>query len=118
VTVVSSNPQQATNRVSLADLLLPMQFKAVLLFAHGLTNCEIAQVLATTEEVVKNALRDAYNRTGCWNGGELLRRYFRELADGLLELGRLRRELEELENRATAILDFRPGHVDILRHIN
>jgi DNA-binding CsgD family transcriptional regulator len=95
-----------------------MQFKTVLLVAHGLTNSEVAQVLATTEQVIKNSLRDAHNRTGCWNGGELVCRYFRELTDGLLDLGRLRRELEELENRARAILDVLPGQVDILRHIN
>lgn len=93
-----------------------MQFKTVLLFANGLGNYEIAQVLGTTEQVIKSALRDASIRTCCWNSGELVRRYFREVADGLLELGRLRRELAELEARAVQILHARPG--DLLRHIN
>lgn len=116
MSVVPSKPQETTRRFTLADLLLPMQFKTVLLFAYGLTNCQIAQVLGTTEHVIKNALCDAYNRTGCWNSGELVCRYFRELADGLLELGWLQRELAELEARATLILHGRPG--DILRNAN
>jgi DNA-binding CsgD family transcriptional regulator len=93
-----------------------MQFKTVLLFAYGLRNCEIAQVLGTTEQVIKNTLRDAYIRTGCWDSGELVRRYFREVADGVLELGRLRRELAELEARVAQNLHVRQG--DLLRHIN
>ncbi|HEV2730349.1 MAG TPA: hypothetical protein VGV15_09980 [Terriglobales bacterium] len=92
-----------------------MQFKTVLLFAYGLRNYEIAQVLGTTEQVIKNALRDAYTRTGCWNSDELVRRCFREVADGLLEVGRLRRELANLAARAVQILHARPG---LLRHIN
>ena len=116
VSVVSSHPQATTDRLSLANLLTPMQFKTVLLFAYGLRNCEIGQVLGTTEPVIKNALRDAYDRTRCWNSGELLCRYLSEVASGLLELGRLRRELAELEARVAQNHHARPG--DLLRHIN
>ncbi|HET6179939.1 MAG TPA: helix-turn-helix transcriptional regulator [Candidatus Sulfotelmatobacter sp.] len=116
MSVVFSHPQATLDRLSLADLLTPLQFKMVLLFAYGSSACEIAQVLCTTEQVIKNTLTDAYNRTGCRDSGELLRRYFRELADGALELGRLRRELAELEARVERNLHGRRG--DLLRHIN
>jgi len=96
---VSSHPQETVDSLTLADLLKPMQFKTVLLVACGLKNCEIAEVLVTREQVIENALADVYHRTGCWNSGELVRRYFREVATGLLELGRLQRELAELEVR-------------------
>ena len=88
----------------LADLLKPMQFKTVLLVACGLKDLEIAEFLGTREQVIKNVLADVYHRTGCWNSGELVRRYLREVATGLLELGRLQRELAELEARTAQSL--------------
>jgi DNA-binding CsgD family transcriptional regulator len=99
MSVVSSHPQEIIDNLTLADLLQPLQFKTVLLVACGLKNCEIAEFLGTREQVIENALADVYHRTGCWNSGELVRRYFREVATGLLELGRLQRELAELEAR-------------------
>jgi DNA-binding CsgD family transcriptional regulator len=110
---VSSHPQ---GQLTLANLLQPMQFKTVLLVACGLKNSEIAGFLGTTEPVVTSALQDVYERTGCWNSSELVRRYFREVASGLLELGRLQRELAELEARAGeslhACLEERLQHVN------
>jgi len=100
MSVVSSHPQETIDNPTLADLLEPMQFKTVLLVACGLKNGEIAGFLGTKEQVIRNVLEAVYRRTGCWNSGELVRRYFRELASGLLELGRLQRELAELEARA------------------
>ena len=114
--VVSSHPQETIDKLTLADLLKPMQFKTVLLVAWGLKNCQIAEFLGTTEQVIKNVLREVYDRTGCWNSGELLRRYFREVASGLLELGRLQRELAELQARAAPNLHARPE--DRIQHIN
>jgi hypothetical protein len=99
MSVVSPHPQETIDNLTLADLLKPMQFKTVLLVACGLKNCEIAEFLGTREQVIENALADVYHLTGCWNSGELVRRYFREVATGLLELGRLQRELAELEAR-------------------
>ncbi len=113
---VPSPQQQTADRITLADLLEPMQFKTVLLVACGLENCQIAQVLGTTEQVIKNVLRTVYERTACWNGGQLVRRYLREVASGLLELGRLERELAELEARAEQNLYPRSG--DRLQLIN
>jgi len=107
MSVVSSHPQETVDNLTLADLLKPMQFKTVLLVACGLKNCEIAEFLGTREQVVENALADVYHRTGCWNSGELVRRYFREVATGLLELGRLQRELAELEARTGQNLSTR-----------
>jgi DNA-binding CsgD family transcriptional regulator len=101
---VSSHTQ---GQLTLVNLLQPMQFKTVLLVACGLKNSEIAGFLGTTEQVVTNALKDVYERTGCWNSSELVRRYFREVASGLLELGRLQRELAELEARAGESLSGR-----------
>ena len=85
--------------------------KTVLLVACGLNNREIAEFLGTREQVIENALSDVYHRTGCWNSGELVRRYFREVASGLLELGRLQRELAELEARTGQNLLTRPAHL-------
>ncbi len=109
MSIVSARPQETINNLTLADLLKPMQFKTVLLVACGLKNCEIAEFLGAREQVIKNVLADVYHRTGCWNSGELVRRYFREVATGLLELGRMQRELAELEARTgqhlSALLD-------------
>jgi DNA-binding CsgD family transcriptional regulator len=99
MSVISSHPQETIDNLTLADLLKPMQFKTVLLVACGLNSREIAEFLGAREQVVENALADVYRRTGCCNSGELVRRYFREVATGLLELGRLQRELAELEAR-------------------
>jgi DNA-binding CsgD family transcriptional regulator len=106
--VLSSHPQETIDDLTLADLLKPMQFKTVLLVACGLNNRQIAEFLGTREQVVENALADVYHRTGCWNSGELVRRYFREVASGLLELGRLQRELSELEARTGQSLPTLP----------
>jgi len=98
-----SYPQESS-RISLATLLTPMQFKTVLLVACGLKQSEIAQLLGTRERVIENELRDIYDRTGCANSGDLVLRYVHEVESGLLELARLRRELEELEARSAQIL--------------
>jgi hypothetical protein len=105
---VLSHSLETIDDLTLADLLKPMQFKTVLLVTCGLKNCQIAEFLGTTELVIKNVLMDVYDRTGCWNSGELVRRYFREVAGGLLELGRLQRELAELEARAAKNFNARP----------
>ena len=106
---LSSDPTGTIDGPTLADLLKPMEFKAVLLVTRGLRNCEVAEFLGTTELVIENVLRDVCARTGCWNSGELVRRYFREVASGVLELGRLQRQLAELEARAAQNLHPRPS---------
>ena len=85
-----------------------MQFKAMLLVTCGLENHQIAQCLRTTEQTIRNVLWNCYQRTGCLDIDELVRRYFCEVAAGLLEIGRLQQELAELEDRAALILGRLP----------
>jgi len=112
----STQPQETIDKLTLADLLKPMQFKTVLLAACGVENREIGKLLGTGERVINNVLADVYHRTGCSNNGEVVRRYLYELSSGLLELGRLRRELAELEARTGQNLHARLG--DLLHYIN
>ena len=112
----ASQSQQSVDTLTLANLLNPMQFKTVLLAACGLQNHEIGELFGTTELIIKNALADAYDRTSCSTSGEVVRRYFHEVSSGLLELGRLHRELRELESRIGQNLHVRLGNV--LHHIN
>src|SRR5271169_2613766 len=109
MSAVSCDSSDTFDAPSLADLLEPMPFKAMLLVTCGLENHQIAQCLGTTEQTIRNVLRSSYERTGCRNSDELVRRYFCEVASGLLELGRLQRELAELEARAVQILHRLPG---------
>ena len=105
MSTVSSDSLDTFDAPSLADLLEPMQFKAMLLVTCGLESHQIAQCLCTTEQTIQNVLWNCYQRIGCRNIDELVRRYFWEVETGLLELGRLQRELAELENRVAQILD-------------
>lgn len=41
------------------------------LVASGLKNREVATVLGTSEQVIKNHLRDIYDKLGVWNRLEL-----------------------------------------------
>ena len=109
MSAVSSDSLNTIDTPSLADLLEPMQFKAVLLVTCGLENHQIAQCLGTTEQTIRNVLWNSYARTGCRNSDELVRRYFCEVASGLLEIERLQRQLAELEARAAQILDRLPA---------
>jgi len=45
--------------------------RVIELVAQGLKNSEVAQILGTTEHVVKNYLRDIYDKLGLWNRVEL-----------------------------------------------
>jgi DNA-binding CsgD family transcriptional regulator len=116
MSAVSIQQRGFVDVLSLADLLNPMQFKTVLLAASGLQNCEISMCLGTTELVIEHALADAYYRTSCSDSGEVVRRYCREVSSGLLELGRLQRELAELESRIGQNLYARLG--DLLHPVN
>jgi DNA-binding CsgD family transcriptional regulator len=108
LSAVSSDSLDTFDAPSLADLLEPVQFKAMLLVTCGLETHQIAQCLRITEHTIRNVLRNCYQRSGCGNIDELVRRYFCEVATGLLELGRLQRELAEIEDRVAQILDRLP----------
>ena len=47
------------------------QQQIIELVAQGLKNSEVAQIIGTTEHVVKNHLRDIYDKLGLWNRVEL-----------------------------------------------
>ena len=100
----------------LAGLLSPMEFKTVLLVACGLSNRDIGDLLGTTQTVIANVLRDVYRRTGYSSSRDLVLRYVHEVESSLRDLGRLRRELAELETRAGQILHVHPG--SLLEHLN
>jgi DNA-binding NarL/FixJ family response regulator len=45
--------------------------RVIELVAQGLKNSEVAEVIGTTEHVVKNYLRIIYDKLGLWNRVEL-----------------------------------------------
>lgn len=45
--------------------------RVIELVADGLKNKEVAEVMGTTEHVVKNYLRVIFDKLGCWNRVEL-----------------------------------------------
>jgi DNA-binding CsgD family transcriptional regulator len=45
-------------KLTLHDVLTPKQFRVALLVASGLKNSEIGMILRTTENTIKNILRD------------------------------------------------------------
>ena len=49
----------------------PRQRQVIALVAQGLKNAEVAEVIGTTEHVVKNHLRIIYDKLGFWNRVEL-----------------------------------------------
>lgn len=79
MSAVISYRQETLDRITLAVLLTPTQFRTVLLVACGLKKCEIAELLGTRERVIENVLRDIYDRTGCANSGDLVLRYVHEV---------------------------------------
>ncbi len=49
----------------------PRQQQVIALVAQGLKNSEVAEVIGTTEYVVKNHLRIIFDKLGLWNRVEL-----------------------------------------------
>jgi DNA-binding NarL/FixJ family response regulator len=49
----------------------PRQQQVIALVAQGLKNSEVAEVIGTTEYVVKNHLRVIFDKLGFWNRVEL-----------------------------------------------
>jgi DNA-binding NarL/FixJ family response regulator len=49
----------------------PRQQQVIELVAQGLKNSEVAEVIGTTEYVVKNHLRIIFDKLGMWNRVEL-----------------------------------------------
>jgi DNA-binding NarL/FixJ family response regulator len=53
------------------DQLTPKEIRVATLVWEGLTNREIAKIIGTTEQVVKNYLRTAFDKLGVWSRLEL-----------------------------------------------
>ena len=96
---------------NLMNLLTRQQFRTAILVTIGLKNGEIAEFLGTTDYVVKNIMRDIFDRAGCWNRVELSLRFVSESESSMYDQNRLRNEVAELETRATQILHSRPWDV-------
>jgi len=47
------------------------EYRVIALVAEGLKNKEVADVIGTTEHVIKNYLRVIYDKLGVWNRVEL-----------------------------------------------
>ncbi len=71
------------------DLLTPRQFEVAILIAWGLKNADIATRLRTTEYVIKNYVKEIYDRAGCWNRVELALRFVYENHTGRYDADRL-----------------------------
>jgi DNA-binding CsgD family transcriptional regulator len=93
---------------NLMNLLTRQQFRTAILVTIGLKNGEIAEFLGTTEHVVKNVMRDIFDRTGCWNRVELSLRFVCESENSMYDQNKVRNEVAELETRAAQILHSRP----------
>lgn len=115
MTVFYFPPKETAGEGNLASLLTPMQFKTLLLVICGLKNCEISEFLGTTEHVIRIVLADIYDCTGCANNSELILRYIDEVERGELSIGRLRRELNELQARAIHVPSL---DGNLLHHFN
>ena len=53
------------------DCLTGKETQVASLVWEGLTNREIAQIIGTTEQVVKNYLRNTFDKLGVWSRLEL-----------------------------------------------
>lgn len=53
------------------DRLTPKEIQVAMLVWEGQTNREIASVIGTTEQVIKNYLRNTFDKLGVWSRLEL-----------------------------------------------
>jgi DNA-binding CsgD family transcriptional regulator len=83
-------------KLTLHDVLTPKQFRVALLVASGLKNSEIGMILRTTENMIKNILRDVYDRSGCSNRVELALLLVHEAETGMYDRENLDKELATL----------------------
>jgi DNA-binding CsgD family transcriptional regulator len=81
----------------------PKQFRVALLVTSGMKNRDIAMILRTTENMVKNILRDIYDRSGCSNRVELAVLMIHEAKTGMYEEERIDRELGTLRSLTDGI---------------
>ena len=84
------------SKLTLHDVLTPKQFRVALLVTSGLKNSEIGLILGTTENMIKNILRDVYDRSGRSNRVELAILMVHEAEMGMYERENLDKELATL----------------------
>jgi DNA-binding NarL/FixJ family response regulator len=53
------------------ERLTPKEIQIAILVWEGLTNREIGKIVGTTEQVIKNHLRSAFDKLGVWSRLEL-----------------------------------------------
>jgi DNA-binding NarL/FixJ family response regulator len=53
------------------ERLIPKEVQVATMVWEGLTNREIGNILGTTEQVIKNHLRSAFDKLGVWSRLEL-----------------------------------------------
>lgn len=53
------------------ECLTPKEVQIAILVWEGLTNREISRILGTTEQVIKNHLRNTFDKVGVWSRLEL-----------------------------------------------
>jgi DNA-binding NarL/FixJ family response regulator len=53
------------------ERLTPKEIQIAILVWEGLTNREISRIIGTTEQVIKNHLRSAFDKLGVWTRLEL-----------------------------------------------
>jgi DNA-binding NarL/FixJ family response regulator len=53
------------------ERLTPKEIQIAILVWEGLTNREIGRIVGTTEQVIKNHLRSAFDKLGVWSRLEL-----------------------------------------------
>ncbi|MGA8737007.1 MAG: helix-turn-helix transcriptional regulator [Terriglobales bacterium] len=63
----------------------PRQQQVIALVAQGLKNSEVAQIIGTSEYVVKNHLRVIFDKLGFWNRVELALWYEARRHESLME---------------------------------
>src|SRR5689334_17772615 len=81
---------------TLQQILSAKQFRIAPLVAAGIKNCEIAMILRTTENVIKNIIRDVYDISGCSNRVQLALLLVHEHYLDMYELNELDRQIDAL----------------------
>lgn len=53
------------------ERLTPKEIQVATLVWEGLTNCEIGRIIGTSEQVIRNHLRNIFDKLGVWSRLEL-----------------------------------------------
>jgi DNA-binding CsgD family transcriptional regulator len=100
------------SKLTLHDVLTPKQFRVALLVTSGLKNSEIGLILGTTENMIKNILRDVYDRSGRSNRVELAILMVHEAETGMYDGKALVQELATLR-RVMRVMDEELALMDL-----